>query len=178
MPDRRDEGRGGDVGQTGLLPELVEAGVRVGLGTDAANNSNLVETLRSVYLAAILYKDARRDVTIIPAETALELATIRGAEALGMADEIGSIEAGKRADLVLFDTVRPEWRTLFNPVNSLVYAADGRSVDTVIANGKIVVSGGRATFVDERELIDEVQSIGEDMLRRTGVSFPSRWPIL
>ena len=56
-----------------------------------------------------------------------------------MADSIGSIEVGKRADLVLFDTMRPEWRTLFNPVNNLVYSADGRSVHTVIVNGRVVV---------------------------------------
>ena len=161
-----------------LLPELLDAGVRVALGTDAPNNSNLIETLRAVYLAAILYKDGRRDVSMIPAETALELGTVRGAEALGMAEKIGSIEVGKKADLVLFDTMRPEWRTLFNPVNNLVYSADGRSVHTVIVNGKVVVSDHRPTFVDERELIEYVQRIGESMLARSGVSFPSRWPVV
>ena len=161
-----------------LLPELLDAGVRVALGTDAPNNSNLIETLRAVYLAAILYKDGRRDVSMIPAETALELGTIRGAEALGMAEEIGSIEVGKRADLVLFDTMRPEWRTLFNPVNNLVYSADGRSVHTVIVDGRVVVQNHSPTFVDERELIGDAQRIGESMLDRAGISFPSRWPVV
>ena len=161
-----------------LLPELLDAGVSVALGTDAPNNSNLIETLRAMYLAAILYKDGRRDVSMIPAETALELGTIRGAEALGMAEEIGSIEVGKKADLVMFDTMRPEWRTLFNPVNSLVYSADGRSVHTVIVNGRVAVSDHRPTFVDERELIGDVQRIGESMLDRAGISFPPRWPVV
>ncbi len=161
-----------------LLPELLEAGVSVALGTDAPNNSNLIETLRAMYLSAILYKDGRRDVSMIPAETALELGTILGADALGMADRIGSIEAGKKADLVLFDTMRPEWRTLFNPVNNLVYSADGRSVHTVIVNGRIVVQDHAPTFVDERELIAEVQRVGESMLARSGISFPSRWPVI
>ena len=101
-----------------------------------------------------------------------------GADALGMADSVGSIEAGKKADLVLFDTMRPEWRTLFNPVNNLVYSADGRSVHTVIVNGRVVVRDHRPTFVDERELIGEVQRIGEGMLARSGVSFASRWPVV
>ena len=169
---------GSGMTRTALLPELVDAGVDVGLGTDAANNSNLVETMRSMYLAAILYKDGREDVSMVPAETALELATIRGAAALGMADSIGSIEPGKRADLVLFDTRRPEWRTLFDPVNSLVYAADGRSVHTVVVDGKVVVRNHIPTFVNEWELIQEVQSIGQHMLDRTGIGFPSRWPVV
>ena len=161
-----------------LLPEMLEAGIAVGLGTDAGNNSNLVETMRSMYLAAVLYKDGRRDVTQVPAETAVELATLRCAQALGLGDEIGSIEEGKKADLVLFDTRRPEWRTLFNPVNNLVYNADGRSVHTVVVDGRIVVEDHKPTFVDEWELIQRVQSIGEDMLQRTGIGFSSRWPIV
>ena len=169
---------GSGMTRTALLPELVEAGVAVGLGTDAANNSNLIETMRSMYLAAILYKDGREDVTMIPAETAVELATITGARALGMGDMIGSVEPGKRADLVLFDTRRPEWRTLFNPVNNLVYSADGRSVHTVIVDGRVVVRDHEPTFVDEWELIQEVQGFGEDMMKRAGVDFGPRWPVV
>ena len=169
---------GAGMTKTALLPELLRAGVTVGLGTDAANNSNLVETMRSMYLAAVLYKDGREDVEMIPAETALEMATIKGAEALGLGDDIGSIEPGKKADLVLFDTKRPEWRTIFNPVNNLVYNADGRSVHTVIVDGKVVVENHEPLFVDQWELIQRVQKLGEGLLARTGISFPQRWPIV
>ena len=162
----------------GLLPEMLEAGIIAGIGTDAGNNSNLVETNRAMYLIAVLYKDARRSSIAITAETALELATITGAQALGMSDEIGSIEPGKKADLVLYDTHRAEWATLFNPVNSLVYNADGRSVHTVIVDGRVVVEDHVPLFVDEQALIAEVQAIGEDMLARTGLSFPTPWPIV
>jgi 5-methylthioadenosine/S-adenosylhomocysteine deaminase len=170
----------GGVGMTryGLLPEMLMQGVTVGLGTDAGNNSNLLESLRSMYLAAVLYKDSRQDVKMVPAESALEMATIGGAAALGLADDIGSIEVGKKADLLLFDTRRPEWRALFNPVNSLVYNADGRSVHTVIIDGNVVVEGHQPLFVDEWGLIQKVQAIGEDLLSRTGVSYPSRWPVV
>ena len=162
----------------GLLPEMLEAGITVGIGTDAGNNSNLIETNRAMYLIAVLYKDARRSTTAITAETALELATIGGAHALGLGDEIGSIEPGKKADLALYDTRRAEWATLFNPVNSLVYNADGRSVHTVVVDGRVVVEGHAPLFVDERALIEEVQAVGESMLARTGLSFPSTWPIV
>jgi len=169
---------GAGMTNTGLLPEMLDLGVAVGLGTDAGNNSNLIETMRSMYLVAVLYKDARENTSAVPAETALEMATIMGAKALGLEDEIGSIEPGKKADLVLFDTKRPEWRNLFNPVNNLVYNADGRSVHTVIVDGRVVVEGHQAQFVDEGELIRKVQELGEQLMSRTGVSFPSRWPMV
>lgn len=162
----------------GKLPELLEAGVCVGLATDAANNSNLIETMRSMYLAAVFYKDARHSNKMIPPETAVEMATIKGAMALGLDEDIGSIEVGKKADLVLFDTRRPEWRTLFNPINNLVYSADGRSVHTVIVDGRVVVENHTPQYVDEWKLIQKVQQLGEGMLQRTGVSFPPKWPML
>ena len=162
----------------GMLPEMLEKGVCVGLGTDAGNNSSLIETMRSMYLITVLFKDARQTTDVIPAETALEMATIQGAKVLGLGDQIGSVEVGKKADLVLFDTKRPEWRTIFNPVNNLVYNADGRSVHTVIVDGKVVVEGHKPVFVDEWELIQKVQELGENMLQRTGVAFPQRWPVV
>ena len=170
----------GGAGMTGhgRLPELLAHGATVGLGTDAGNNSNLLETLRSVYLAAVLYKDGRQDVGMIPAETALDLGTIGGAAALGLDDIIGSVEPGKAADLVLFDTRRAEWAALHNPVNSLVYNADGRSVHTVLVNGKVVVANHQAQFVDEAGLVAEVQARGEALIKRTGITFAPRWPVV
>jgi 5-methylthioadenosine/S-adenosylhomocysteine deaminase len=96
-----------------------------------------------------------------------------------MAEHIGSIEVGKKADLVLFDTRRAEWRTLIDPINNLVYSADGRSVHTVIADGRIVVENHTVTFVDEAALTDRVQALGEGLLARTGTRpAGSRWPIV
>lgn len=169
---------GGGTTARGMLPEMLARGICVGIGTDAGNNSNLIEAVRSMYLAAVLYKDARQDTRMVPAEAALEMATIKGAEALSLEGDIGSIEVGKKADLVLFDTRRPEWRTLFNPVNNLMYNADGRSVHTVIVNGRVVVENHQPLFVDEWELIQKVQELGEGMLARTGISFSSRWPVV
>ena len=169
-------GRG--VGEHGRLPELLAKGVKVALGCDSPNNSNHLDIVRALNMAAIQYKDARQDMKQIPAETALELATLTGAQALGVGDEIGSLEAGKKADLVLFDTQRPEWQAMFNPINNLVYNADGRSVHTVVIDGRVVVDAYRQTFVDEPRLYARVQDIGERLQARTGISFPrSRWPL-
>ncbi len=170
-------GRG--VPEHGKMPELLAKGVRVALGCDSPNNSNYLDLVRAMNMAAVQYKDARQDLRQIPAETALEMATLMGAQALGLGDELGSIEPGKKADLVLFDTRRPEWQALFNPINNLVYNADGRSVHTVIVDGRVVVDAYRQSFVDEERLFARVQEIGERLQARTGVSFPrSRWPLV
>ncbi len=171
------EGRG--VREHGRMPELLAKGVKVALGSDSANSSNHLDLVRSMNLAAIQYKDARQDTGLIPAETALELATLLGAQAFGLGDQLGSIEAGKKADLVLFDTNRPEWQALFNPINNLVYSADGRSVHTVIVDGRVVVDAYRQSFVHEARLFQKVQEIGERLQARTGITFPrGRWPMV
>jgi cytosine/adenosine deaminase-related metal-dependent hydrolase len=170
-------GRG--VGAFGRMPELLGKGVKVALGCDSPNNSNHLDIVRAMNMAAIQYKDARQDMKVLPAESALEMATQVGAEALGVGDQIGSVEAGKKADLLLFDTHRPEWQALFNPVNNLVYNTDGRSLHTVIIDGRVIVDDYRQSFVDTATLYGKVQEIGEKLLARTGVSFPrSRWPVV
>jgi len=152
--------------------------VKIALGCDSPNNSNHLDIVRAMNMAAIQYKDARQDLRQVPAEAALEMATRHGAEALGQGDELGSIEVGKKADLVCFDTLRPEWQALWNPVNNLVYSADGRSVHTVVIDGRVVVSAYRQAFVDEPRLYAKVQEIGERLQARTGIRFPrSRWPM-
>ncbi|MBO55831.1 MAG: hypothetical protein CL886_09250 [Dehalococcoidia bacterium] len=168
---------GAGISHSSLVPEMLDLGITIGLGTDAANNSNLVETMRSMYLSAVIFKDGRNDVNMVPAETALEMATIKAATALGLQDSIGSLEVGKRADIVLFDTMRPEWGSLFNPVNNLIYSADGRSVKMVFINGRLVVDDYTPLFLDSTDLIRKVQIIGENLLSRTGLHFPSKWPI-
>jgi cytosine/adenosine deaminase-related metal-dependent hydrolase len=160
------------------LPELLAAGVRVALGSDSANSSNHLDAVRMMNAAALGFKDGRQDVRVVPAEQALEMATLVGAGALGLGSEIGSIAVGKKADLVLFDTRRAEWRALLDPVNNLVYSADGRSVRMVVADGRVVVDEGRVLFADEAVVADRVQELGEALLARTGTRVNrGRWPV-
>lgn len=161
------------------LPELLAHGVAVGLGADSANSSNFLDGVRMMNAAALGFKEGRGDVGVVPAEQAVEMATLTGARALGLAHEVGSIEVGKKADLVLFETRRAEWRSLLDPVNNLVYAADGRSVRTVVADGRIVVDDNAVLFADEAMVAQKVQDLGERLLARTGtVVNRGRWPIL
>jgi len=158
--------------------EMLDRGVCVSLGGDSGNGSNHVDMLRLMYLAATLYKDSHLDVGVMPPERVLEMATIRGAEALGLEREIGSIEAGKRADLVLFSRNTPEWRPLLNPLNNLVYAATGASVDTVIIDGRIVLDRGRLTTIDEPALFQRVEELARAQVARAGLRIEHTWPVI
>jgi 5-methylthioadenosine/S-adenosylhomocysteine deaminase len=162
----------------GRFPEMVDAGICVALGGDSGNGSNHFDMLRLMYLAATIFKDARNDVTVLPAERVLEMGTIRGAEALRLDGQIGSIEPGKRADLVLYDLDTPEWRPLLNPVNNLVYAASGASVRTVLIDGRVVLDDGRLTTLDERDLYERVERLSRAHVRRAGVAIESSWPVV
>jgi len=161
------------------LPELLAHGVAVGLGCDSANSSNFLDGVRMMNAAALGFKDGRRDVAYVSAEQAVEMATLVGARAVGLGAEIGSLEVGKKADVVVFDALRAEWRSLLDPVNNLVYAADGRSVRYVVADGRVVVDEGEVTFADERNVAERVQAIAEELLARTNTRVNrGRWPIV
>ena len=156
--------------------ELLEAGVNVAIGTDGNNASNYHDLMRATYLVAGLFKDARRDATMFPAEDAFAMATRNGARALQAEDELGSLEVGKQADLVLHDTNRPEWRPLHNVANQLVWSADGRGVHTVLVGGRAVVEDYRCTTVDEDDLLRRAQAAGEGVVARSGLPDRAKWP--
>lgn len=164
------------VTQIGKFPEMVAAGVNVAIGTDGNNASNYHDLMRATYLVAGLFKDARRDPTIFPAEDAFAMATRNGARGLQALDEFGSIEVGKQADLVLHDTDRPEWRPLHNVANQLVWSADGRGVHTVFVGGRRVVENYRCTTIDEEDLLRRAQVAGEGIRRRSGLPDRAKWP--
>jgi cytosine/adenosine deaminase-related metal-dependent hydrolase len=161
----------------GRFADMLDAGVSVSLGGDSANGSNHFDMLRLMYLAALVPKDARLDPAVMPPERVLEMATIHGARALGLEREIGSLEPGKRADLVVFDLDRPEWRPLLDPVNTLVYSASGASVRTVLVDGRIVIDDGRVATVDERDVVGRAERLARPYLERAGLAPRPRWPV-
>lgn len=165
------------VTQVGKMPEMVQAGINVSIGTDGNNASNYSDLARATYLVAGLFKDGRQDPQMFPAEKAYEMATIGGARTMRLEDEIGSLEVGKKADLVLHDTDRPEWRPLLNVMNQLVWSADGRGVHTVFVDGVRVVDAGRMTTVDEEALYAAAQSAGEAITIRSGLPDKAKYPI-
>lgn len=165
------------VTQVGKMPEMAMAGINVAIGTDGNNASNYSDLMRATYLVAGLFKDARQDPQMFPAETAYEMATLGGARALQLDGHVGSLEVGKHADVVLHDTDRPEWRPLLNVMNQLVWSADGRGVHTVVVGGQVVVEDGRMTTIDESALYATAQRMGEAITARSGLPDKAKYPI-
>jgi len=161
--------------QNGLFPEMAAAGVTLMLGTDGADHADM---MRPITLMAGLFKDARQDASVFPAHQTLEMATLNGAKALGLADQIGSLAVGRKADFVLHDTDRPEWKPLLNPVAQLVWSADGRGVHSVWIDGRRVVDNYRCTTIDEERLYAEAQAAAESITGRSGLPLVSPWPIV
>jgi 5-methylthioadenosine/S-adenosylhomocysteine deaminase len=104
------------------------------------------------------------------AQTVLEMATVNGANALGMQDEIGSIETGKKADLILLSLKHPHLTPIYNPVSHLAYSAEGSDVETVIVNGKIIMENRQVKTLDEKKILQRAEYRGLRLLERTGIS--------
>jgi cytosine/adenosine deaminase-related metal-dependent hydrolase len=111
----------------------------------------------------------------MPAETVLEMATINGAKALGLDRDIGSIEIGKKADLVLVDAKQLNVAPTYNPVSNIIYAANGFNVYTTIVNGQILVHEGKLLTLNETKVIETAQDRGRRLVERAGVDIQSRW---
>ncbi len=151
--------------------DLWKAGGALALGCDAENAGDMVDAVRTAALFAGLAKDTTMDPTVFGAHDALELLTIRGAEALGVADRVGSIEVGKQADLAVHDRTQVEWiPRSADPVLQLVWGSDGRSVRDVYVAGQQVVADGRLTTVDVDDLAADAEAAREGLLRRAGLA--------
>jgi 5-methylthioadenosine/S-adenosylhomocysteine deaminase len=157
---------------------FVERGGRLALGCDSENAGDQIDVLRAAALFAGLAKDSVADPTVAGAHLALELATIRGAQAIGRGHDLGSIEVGKRADLVVFDPHRREWSPPGDDVAlQLVWGTDGRAVRHVMVAGEMVLRDGRPTRVDEAALAAAAIDAGASLRRRAGVPISKRWPV-
>jgi cytosine/adenosine deaminase-related metal-dependent hydrolase len=160
----------------GKFPEMVERGICVSLGADSANGSDHLNMLRIMQLVASLYKDVHMKESIFPAESVLEMVTLRAAEALLMEKKVGSIEPGKKADLVLFDRDHPEWRPLLNLANTLVYSVSDRSIDSVFIGGRQVLKEGKLAGIDEQAIYAKAEDLSRKLLQRANLPVPSKWP--
>ncbi len=130
------------------VPALLAAGVNVALGTDSAASNNDLSLPGEMRSAALLAKHGEGDATALPAATVLEMATINGARAMGLQEDIGSLEVGKLADLVAVDFAQPETQPLYNPVSQLVYATDAEQVTHSWVAGKALLAERRLLSLD------------------------------
>jgi 5-methylthioadenosine/S-adenosylhomocysteine deaminase len=148
------------------VPELIEAGVTVALGSDGTAPDRSADMFRHMFQCMHYHRRHFRDARILPQGKVLEMATIDGARALGMEREIGSLEPGKLADVILLDLFKPHLMPLNMPVYRVVSFANGADVDTVLVGGRVLMEGRRVATVDEAAVMEAAQRESEAMLAR------------
>jgi 5-methylthioadenosine/S-adenosylhomocysteine deaminase len=153
---------------SGISPvsDLLKAGVTVSLGTDGSCSNNSADMFEVMKTTALLHKGVQKEPTLLPAEQVLRMATIEGAKALLWEKEIGSIETGKDADLVIVDFKKPHLRPLFNEVSHLVYSAKGADVDTVLVKGRIVMENREVTTVNVEKILELAEKTKQKLLAK------------
>nr|WP_092067970.1 amidohydrolase [Dendrosporobacter quercicolus]NSL46869.1 amidohydrolase [Dendrosporobacter quercicolus DSM 1736]SDL67500.1 5-methylthioadenosine/S-adenosylhomocysteine deaminase [Dendrosporobacter quercicolus] len=147
------------------VPQMLEAGLTVGLGTDSAASNNNLDMLEEIRLTALLHKMHSNDPLAIPAGTAVELATTGGAEAIGLGKITGKLAPGYKADIVLLDMSGLHWYPRHDRLSLLAYSAAGSDVHTVIVNGRIVLENKQLKTIDEERLIYEANTRGLRLVR-------------
>ena len=148
--------------------EMLAEGIRLGLGTDGAASNNDLDMFEEMLTAALLAKHGSGDPTVAPAAAVLEMATLGGARALGMEDRIGSLEPGKRADLVVVGLDEPRLHPLYDPVSHLVYAAKGADVRDVVVEGRVIMRDRRVITLDEKAVLAEADRLRDQVRRSLG----------
>lgn len=150
------------------LPEFLQYGVNVTVGTDSNNTNNSLDMFSEMKILGLLHKSSRWDATVAPAQQLLDYCTINGAKAIGMSDKLGSIEKGKYADIVILDGKAPNMRPLLpdNIVANIAYSASSLNVKTVFCQGDMVVEDGRILTLDTPEVLDASEQIWKQLCLR------------
>jgi len=162
----------------GKFPEMVSKGVTVGLGNDSGTWSDGLDILTQAYLASMIHREARRELVPINSYKAFEMATIDGARTLGMEREIGSIEVGKKADIVVHTNDVPESALNFDPFMNLIYAVRSKSIRHVMVEGEWIVKDGKSTKVDEEALMEKSRRVAFDFAKKIGYDVKTPWNII
>jgi len=151
---------------TPKIKDLLDLGVTVGVGTDGPASNNNLDMFRSMKVAALLQKQYYKDPTVLSAQTVLKMATIDGAKALGLEKIVGSLEVGKKADVILIDFKKPHLTPVHDFYANIVYSACGSDVDTVIVDGKILMESRKVKTLDEEEVMLKAQKTATNLPKR------------
>ena len=154
---------------TAPIPDLVAMGVNVGLGVDGASTNNSQDMIETMKLGALLHRNSTLNAGVFTAYDMIKMATIGSARAIGWADEIGSLEVGKKADLIVVSTDSPAMTPSLANINNLVFSSCGRDVDTVMIDGRFVMKNRKMLFVDEKEILTRATQTAQRVAEETGV---------
>jgi 5-methylthioadenosine/S-adenosylhomocysteine deaminase len=158
---------------------MLAKGITVVLGTDSSAANNSLDMFRAMYQVATAHKEIRLIPDLILPEKALEMATIDGARALMWDDEIGSLEKGKKADVIVVDCHRPNWVPMhdFSIVPNLVYSGSGDDVETVIIDGNVVMENRIFKTIQPDDVLEEAQKCSEKIVTSLGYKINPRWKV-
>lgn len=147
------------------IEDMLKKGINVGLGTDGSASNNNLNMFEEINLAALINKGYTGDTTSIPAGTAVKMATINGAKALGIDEEVGTIEVGKRADIIMLDLNKPHFYPRYNLVASLAYSAQGSDVETVIVDGKVLMENYELKTIDLEKVMFNAEKSAKALIK-------------
>jgi len=154
------------------VPTWIARGLHAGLGTDGAASNNDLDMFEAMRAAALLHKVSSGNPQALPAREALELATRRGAEAIGQGDRIGSLEAGKQADVITVSMTGARQTPMFDPISHLVYVARGDDVRTTIVAGRILMNAGRVRTLAKEAVLREARAMADRVRKAVGMTAP------
>lgn len=161
------------------IPQMLEKGINVALGTDGGPCSNTYDLFRDMHLAGIIHNGNMVDASLLPAEQVLEMATINGAKALGLEKYIGSLEVGKKADFIVVDPgalgtvpydVKQVGKGGMHPSTVVVHSCSGRDVEMVVVDGRVLVQEGVLLTLDETTVKNEAQEAISRIREKSGVA--------
>ena len=160
------------------IPQMLDLGVPVSLGCDGGPSNNTYDMIREMRIAALIHKPVAKNPLVVSAEDVIEMATLGGAVAMGIDDKVGSLEAGKLADVILIDMHELGLTPAVNPVSNLIYSGSGQSVDTVIVNGKALMRNKQLLTLNIDKVMNNARTHIIKLLERADVDISPKWPTL
>ena len=159
------------------IPRMLKEGICVSIGTDGASSSNRMDMVDEMWLASLIHKGWRLDPTVVPSQDILRMATINGARALMDEKLYGSLEAGKKADLIIADPFTPSMMPVHDKIAALVTAMHSSNITCTMCDGKWLMRDRKILTLDEDAILREAQRAGEAIYRRAGIVLPDRFPV-
>ncbi len=146
------------------IPLMLEKGINVGIGTDGASSNNNLNMFEEMHLTSLIHKGYNKDPLLLNGEEVLKMATIGGARVLGLEKEVGSLQVGKKADIIIIDLEKPHFYPKADLISNMVYSAQGSDVKTVMINGKVLMEDYRMINCVEKDILDKSEEMKQDLL--------------
>ncbi|NJB69349.1 5-methylthioadenosine/S-adenosylhomocysteine deaminase [Desulfobaculum xiamenense] len=158
------------------VPELLSRGLAVSIGTDGAPSNNRMDMIDEMWLTTLIHKGRTLNPATLPAVTILEMATLHGARCMLWEDEIGSLEPGKKADLVIVHPRSAGTLPVHDPVSAMVYSMHSSDVESSMCDGRWLMRDGKVLTVDEKAVLEEAKSRAAFLRKKAGIELPDRFP--